>query len=125
MYSLDLKIFGSASDRAEYDGERMAMIEQADLLFARITTTLEHWAAHSDWWTEEEWDAIDKIRFSASRHDPRRHRKKETKRETGPVFATHEMSAFKFDAAKYDAQELEAWERPRYGTHELEAPERA
>jgi hypothetical protein len=75
MYSLDFKIFGSEGPRSEGSRERMEMINQANLIFARIMRTLLYWEENRELWSIEQYEVIRSIRITAQLHDPRRHRR--------------------------------------------------
>lgn len=74
MYSLDLKIFGTQNERSQDQAERNRMIDQADLLFQKIKTTLDGWDAQSEWWTDDERRVLRSIRSTAEHHAPKRNR---------------------------------------------------
>ena len=74
MYRLDLKIFGTEGGRAEDEGERFRMREQADMLFDRIQRSLANWEEHVEWWTADEFQAVQKIKSTAHAYDPRLYR---------------------------------------------------
>jgi hypothetical protein len=74
MYSLDLKIFGTQNERSQDQAERNRMIDQADLLFQKIKTTLDGWDAQSEWWTDDERRVLRSILSTAEHHAPKRNR---------------------------------------------------
>lgn len=76
MYSLELKIFGTENCRPEDEGERNAMIEQANMLFASVKAILDGWEENREGWTDDELNIIKTIRAAADHHDPRKHRRR-------------------------------------------------
>jgi hypothetical protein len=72
MYSLDLKIFGRQNGRSQDEEERNRMIDQADVLFQKIKTTLDRWDAQSELWTDDERRILRNIRRTAERYPPKR-----------------------------------------------------
>ena len=74
MYSLDLKIFGMQNARSEDQAERNKMIDQADLIFQKVKTTLDSWEAQSERWTDDERAVLNNVRRTAELHSPISHR---------------------------------------------------